>query len=157
MTSNIATCLWFDGNAKEAVEFYVSLFPESSITYTHLYPEGSPGEAGTLMMIEFTLMGHDFTALNGGDEFGFTPAISFQVLCDSQPQIDRLGEALADGGQELQCGWVTDRFGVTWQIVPRAMMTMLKDDDKAKVQKAFSAMLEMVKLDVNKLKEAFES
>ena len=153
----VSPCLWFDGNAEEAVRFYVSLLPDSRIDamlpYTVETPGGRPGD---LMAIEFTLAGSTHEALNGGPFFRFTPAISLMVACDDQAEIDRLWAALLEGGAAMQCGWLTDRFGVTWQIVPRALTEMLKDPDKEKVRRMTEAMLTMVKLEIEPLRRAFE-
>jgi len=149
-------CLWFDGVAEEAANFYVSVFKDSRIVNVSHYPEGSPGTTGTVMTVQFVLNGQDFLALNGGPQYSFTPAISFVMTCDTQAEIDELWERLTDGGQEVACGWLTDRFGVSWQIVPRALGEMMASPDKAASQRAFSAMMEMTKLDLPALWRAFE-
>ena len=149
-------CLWFDGEAERAAEFYVSVFRDSRIVRVSRYPEGSPGTPGTVMTVQFVLNGHDFLALNGGPQYSFTPAISFVMTCDTQDEIDELWERLTDGGQEVACGWLTDRFGVSWQIVPKALGEMMASPDKAAGQRAFSAMMEMKKLDLPALRRAFE-
>jgi predicted 3-demethylubiquinone-9 3-methyltransferase (glyoxalase superfamily) len=152
----ISNCLWFDGRAEEAAQFYVSVFKDSRIIRTALYPEGSPGTAGTVMTVEFILNGEKFMALNGGPQYSFTPAISFVATCDTQDEIDDLWQKLSRGGQEVQCGWVTDKFGVSWQVVPAALDEMMSSPDEAAAQRAFTAMLAMKKLDIAVLQRAFE-
>ena len=149
-------CLWFDGAAQEAADFYVSVFKDSRIVNVSRYPEGSPGTPGTVMSVQFVLNGEDFLALNGGPQYSFTPAISFVMTCDTQDEIDELWGRLTDDGQEVACGWLTDRFGVSWQIVPRALGEMMASPDNEASQRAFSAMMEMKKLDVTALRRAFE-
>ncbi len=149
-------CLWFDGAAEEAAAFYVSVFKDSRIVNVSRYPEGSPGTPGSVMSVQFVLHGEDFLALNGGPQYSFTPAISFVMTCDTQDEIDELWERLTDGGQEVACGWLTDRFGVSWQIVPRALGEMMAAPDRDASQRAFSAMMEMKKLDVAALRRAFD-
>ncbi|MBD2747443.1 VOC family protein [Microvirga sp. BT688] len=154
--SKIAPCLWFDGKAEEAARFYVSLLPDSRIDavlpYTVEAPGGKPGDT---MLVEFTLAGESYMALNGGPYFQFTPAMSLFVSCNDQAEIDRLWDALCDGGTPMQCGWVTDRYGVSWQIVPAVLGVMMKDKNPAKVQRVTEAMLLMIKLDVDQLEKAY--
>lgn len=154
--SKITPCLWFDGKAEEAARFYVSLLPDSRIDAVLPYivetPGGQPGET---MLVEFTLAGESYMALNGGPNFQFTPAISLFVSCNDQAEIDRLWNALLDGGTPLECGWVTDRYGVSWQIVPAALGVMMKDKDPAKVRRVTEAMLQMIKLDLAQLERAY--
>jgi len=152
----ISYCLWFDGRAEEAADFYVSIFRNSRIVGTSRYPEGSPGEPGSVMTVEFILDGDEFLALNGGPQYAFTPAISFVANCETQEEIDRLWARLTDGGQEVACGWLTDRFGVSWQIVPTALGEMLSSTDRDAAQRAFTAMLDMKKLDIAALRRAYE-
>jgi predicted 3-demethylubiquinone-9 3-methyltransferase (glyoxalase superfamily) len=152
----ISYCLWFDGEAEEAAKFYVSVFRNSRIVSTARYPEGSPGTAGSVMTVEFILKGERFLALNGGPQYEFTPAISFVVTCDTQEEIDDLWQKLSLDGQEVQCGWLTDRFGVSWQVVPAALGEMMSSNDRAAAQRAFSAMLGMKKLDIAALRRAYE-
>lgn len=153
----IAPCLWFDGKAEEAAKFYVSLLPDSRIDtvvpYTVETPGGSPGD---VMLVEFTLAGSRYTALNGGPSFPFTPAISLLVSCADQTEVDRLWEALSDGGTPQQCGWITDRYGVSWQIVPEAVMRMHKDRDAARAERVMDAMMKMIKLDLATLEKAYQ-
>jgi predicted 3-demethylubiquinone-9 3-methyltransferase (glyoxalase superfamily) len=154
--SKITPCLWFDGKAEEAARFYVSLLPDSRIDavlpYTVETPGGKPGDT---MLVEFTLAGESYMALNGGPYFQFTPAISLFVSCNDQAEVDRLWNALSDGGTPMQCGWITDRYGVSWQIVPAAFVAMMKDKDTAKVRRVTEAMLQMIKLDVDQLEKAY--
>ena len=152
----ISYCLWFDGKAEEAANFYVSVFKDSRIVNTARYPEGSPGAAGSVMTVEFILNGEKFLALNGGPQYEFTPAISLVANRDTQEEIDDLWRKLTPGGQEVACGWLTDRVGVSWQIVPTALSELLGSTDKAAAQRAFSAMLEMKKFDLPALRRAYE-
>ena len=153
---NITPFLWFDGRAEEAANFYVSVFPNSRIVKTNYYLEGSPGTPGSVMTVEFVLDGLEFVALNAGPQFQFSPAISFAVNCRTQDEIDRLWRELSTGGTELHCGWLTDKFGVTWQIVPAAWSELMGSADKAAAQRAFTAMLGMKKLDMAALQRAYE-
>jgi predicted 3-demethylubiquinone-9 3-methyltransferase (glyoxalase superfamily) len=153
---NIAPFLWFNGQAEEAAKFYVSVFKNSRITKTTYYPEGSPGTPGTVMTVEFVLDGVEFVALNGGPEYTFSPAISFFAKCRTQDEVDRLWRELSAGGKEIQCGWLVDKYGVSWQIVPEVMLEYLGSADKAAAQRAFTAMLGMTKLDIAPLQRAFE-
>ncbi|MFL5790560.1 MAG: VOC family protein [Actinomycetota bacterium] len=152
----ISPFLWFDNQAEEAVSFYLSLFDDSRITTTLRYPQSSTiGTPGSVMSLAFELGGNEFMALNGGPEFRFTPAISFYVHCQDQGEIDRLWNALLDGGEPQQCGWITDRFGVTWQIVPTILDELLTDEDQAKVQRVTEAFLRMDKFDIAELQAAY--
>ncbi|MGF1608968.1 MAG: VOC family protein [Kiloniellales bacterium] len=154
--SKIAPCLWFDGEAEEAARFYVSLLPDSRIVHVQKNVMDSPGgKAGSVLVVEFTLAGQRFMALNGGTRFEYTHAISFQVDCADQAEVDRLWEKLSDGGAVEQCGWLKDRYGVSWQIVPRVLIEMLGDSDQAKAQRVMQAMLQMVKLDIATLQAAY--
>ena len=151
----ITTFLWFDDDAEEAMKFYTSLFKNSKILSTSRYPEGSPGNAGTLMTGTFQLEGQEFMALNAGPEFKFTEAISLFVNCESQQEVDELWAKLtADGGEESQCGWLKDKFGLSWQIIPRQLGEMLGDKDPAKAKRAMDAMLKMRKIDIKALERA---
>ena len=154
--SDLSYCLWFDGQAEEAADFYVSIFRNSRIVRTSRFPEGSPGKPGSVMTVEFILEGNEFLALNGGPQYSFTPAISFVASCETQEEIDDLWTRLSDGGQEVACGWLTDRFGVSWQIVPAVLNEMVGSDDKEAAQRAFTAMLDMKKLDIAALRRAYE-
>ncbi|MFM0050189.1 VOC family protein [Caballeronia grimmiae] len=153
--NKISPCLWFDGTAQEAVDFYVSVFRNARITNTLLHNEASPGPVGSLLAVEFELEGDAFLALNGGPEFQFTPAISMFVQCDDQAEIDHYWDKLLDGGQAMACGWLTDRFGVTWQIAPRRLIGMLRDADPAKANRTMAKMREMIKLDIAALERAY--
>ncbi|HEV8089360.1 MAG TPA: VOC family protein [Actinomycetota bacterium] len=152
----ISPFLWFDSEAEAAVTFYLSLFEDSRITTTLRYPQNSTiGTPGSVMSLAFELGGQAFMALNGGPEFRFSPAISFYVHCEDQAEIDRLWDALLDGGEPQQCGWITDRFGVTWQIVPTILDTFLTDEDQEKVQRVTEAFLKMEKFDIPTLEAAY--
>lgn len=155
MEQKIQTFLWYDGNAKEAVDLYTSLFPNSNKLSESRYPEGSPGTPGSLMTIEFELFGQTFVALNGGPEFKFTEAISLVVRCDTQEEIDKYWKALtANGGEESMCGWLKDKYGLSWQITPNYLMDNLTDPDEAKRKRVFDAMMQMKKIDLATLKKA---
>jgi predicted 3-demethylubiquinone-9 3-methyltransferase (glyoxalase superfamily) len=153
----ISPYLWFDDKAEEAANFYVSLFDDARITYEQRYPEGPPGPAGEIMIMGFELFGQAFVALNGGPQYSFTPAISFLVDCEDQAEVDRYWKALTDGGEEQPCGWLTDRFGVSWQIIPRRLMELLSDPDPGRSQRAMQAMLQMKKIDVQALEDAADA
>ncbi len=153
--SKITPCLWFDGEAEEAARFYVSLLPDSRIEHVQRNMTDSPaGKAGSVLVVKFTLAGQSFLALNGGTRFEYTHAISFMIDCDDQAEVDRLWNTLLDGGAAERCGWLKDRYGVSWQIVPRALPQLLGDPDPAKAQRVMQAMLGMVKLDIAGLKAA---
>jgi predicted 3-demethylubiquinone-9 3-methyltransferase (glyoxalase superfamily) len=152
----ISPFLWFDTQAHEAAKFYVSVFKQGSrITSVTRYGAGGPGPAGSVMTVGFTLAGREFTALNSGPVFKFTPAISFVVSCATQREVDLYWKKLtADGGAPNQCGWLTDKFGLSWQIVPTALPKLLGQKDKAKAARAMAAMMKMQKLDIRALEEA---
>ena len=151
----IVTFLWFNDNADEAVEFYTSLFPKSKRLSESHYMEGMPGTPGSILTIEFELFGLTFTALNGGPEFKFNEAISLMVHCDSQEEVDKYWDALtANGGEESVCGWLKDRYGLSWQITPNRLMELISDPDKEKASRVIKAMMEMKKIDLPKLEEA---
>ena len=156
----ITPFLWFDDNAEEAVKFYTSIFKNSKIgkiaRYDKAGEKAAGRPAGSVMTIEFHLEGQEFVALNGGPHFKFTEAISFVVNCQTQEEVDYYWEKLSDGGKEVQCGWLKDKFGLSWQIVPTVLGELLSDKDAAKSQRVMQAMLKMVKLDIEKLKEAAE-
>jgi predicted 3-demethylubiquinone-9 3-methyltransferase (glyoxalase superfamily) len=152
---NLSTCLWFDGQAEEAVAFYTGIFPNSRIVETKYYLEGTPKPAGSVLTIRFVLDGVEYVALNGGPFFTFSPAISLVAYCDTQEEIDHLWERLLEGGRESQCGWLDDRFGVSWQIVPRPFLALLNTDDVAASQRAMAAMMTMKKLDIAALQRAY--
>ena len=152
----ITPCLWFDGQAEEAMNFYTQVFKNSKIGEVMRYGDAGPGKKGTVLSVTFELDGQEFMALNGGPEFTFTPAISLSVTCETQQEVDAYWAKLLDGGAPMQCGWITDKFGVTWQIVPRVLGEMLRDKDPAKADRVMRAMLPMVKLDIKLLQEAYE-
>ena len=152
----IGSCLWFDGQAEEAANFYVSIFKNSRIVRTSRYLEGTPGPVGTVMAVEFILDGAEFTALNGGPQFKFTPAISFMVHCETQAEVDHYWKKLTQGGEEVQCGWLTDKYGVSWQIIPNVLLDMMCSSDKAAAQRATAAMLKMKKLDIAVMQRAYD-
>ena len=156
--SKVSPCLWFDGEAEEAAKFYVSLLPDSRIETVQKNTADSPaGKAGSVLVMQFTLAGQRFMALNGGTRFEYTRAVSFVINCADQAEVDRLWDALcAGGGQAERCGWLRDRFGVSWQIVPTALPKYLGGQDRAGAQRAMQAMLGMVKLDISALKKAYE-
>jgi predicted 3-demethylubiquinone-9 3-methyltransferase (glyoxalase superfamily) len=152
----ITPFLWFDNNAEDAAKFYTSIFKNSKLGKVARYGDAGPGPKGSVMTVEFELNGEQFTALNGGPEFKFTEAISFMVNCESQEEIDYFWEKLTAGGQEVQCGWLKDKFGLSWQITPTALLKMLNDPDPAKSQRVMKAMLEMIKIDLPTLQRAYE-
>jgi len=152
----ITTFLWFDNQAEEAVNLYTSIFKNSKIKETSRYGEAGPGPAGSVMVVNFELNGQEFTALNGGPNFKFTEAISFVVNCETQEEVDYLWEKLTDGGEEVQCGWLKDKFGLSWQIVPTKLGELMGDPDPVKAQRVTQAMLQMEKLDIAGLQLAYE-
>jgi predicted 3-demethylubiquinone-9 3-methyltransferase (glyoxalase superfamily) len=150
----ITPCLWFDSNAEAAVAHYLSIFPNSRIVSTTRYGEFAPGRKGAVMTIFFEIDGQRFLALNGGPNYKFTPALSLMVNCDDQAEIDALWEKLAEGGEHIQCGWLTDKFGVSWQIVPRALPELLGGDAQH-TDRVMRAVMAMKKLDIAELQQAF--
>jgi predicted 3-demethylubiquinone-9 3-methyltransferase (glyoxalase superfamily) len=158
MTDKITPVLWFDQKGEEAANFYVSLLPDSRIDRVTRSPADYPsGREGDVITVDFTLAGRQYQALNGGPEFPFTEAVSFMIHCEDQAEVDRLWDALLEGGGEpVQCGWLKDRFGLRWQVTPRALLEMLAAEDRAAARRAFEAMMGMVKLDVAQLRRAFE-
>jgi len=161
MPANIAPCLWFDSQAEEAARFYTSVFKDSKIVAISRYPAAGQeihGQAaGTVMTVAFELNGQSFTALNGGPAFKFNEAVSFQIECDTQEEVDYFWERLGEGGdpRAQQCGWVKDKFGLSWQVVPKVLVELVTDPDPAKSQRAFQAMLQMKKLDIAALQRAY--
>jgi predicted 3-demethylubiquinone-9 3-methyltransferase (glyoxalase superfamily) len=151
----ITPFLWFDDNAEEAANFYVSIFPGATLDHVARYGEAGPGEPGSAMIVSFRLRGLKFTALNGGPQFSFSSATSFMVNCDTQDEIDHLWRHLCEGGETMQCGWVRDRFGVTWQIIPTALPNFIGGDDPEGALRATKAMYGMVKLDIAELERAY--
>ena len=156
--SKISPCLWFDGQAEEAAALYTSLFPNSRIERVNRSPGETPsGPEGMVLTVDFTLDGEPFIALNGGPDFQFNEAVSFSIDCEDQAEVDRYWDALiADGGEPSVCGWLKDRFGVSWQVVPRVLPEYLSADDREAAKRALDAMLKMTKLDVATLREAYE-
>jgi len=156
--SKIATCLWFNGEAEEAATLYTSLFPNSHIDSVNLAPADNPSSSrGDVLTVDFTLDGERFVGLNGGPDFTFNEAVSFMVKCEDQAEVDRYWTALIlGGGQPSQCGWLKDKFGVSWQVIPKQMDEYLKSPDREASRRAFEAMLKMSKLDVEQLREAYE-
>ena len=152
----ITPFLWFDSQAEEAANFYVSIFKNSEIKSVSRYGEGGPGPKGTVMSVTFQLEGQDFMALNGGPLFSFTPAVSFFVNCEAQQEIDDLWAKLTAGGEEVRCGWLKDKYGLSWQIVPTALGGMLQDPDPEKSKRVMQALMQMNKLDIATLKQAYE-
>ena len=153
----ITPFLWFDANAEEAVTFYVSTFKNSRIVSVTRYGEAGPGPKGAVMSATFELDGQPFYALNGGPVFSFTPAISFFVNCETQEEIDDLWAELTNGGEPQRCGWLKDRFGVSWQIVPTVLGRMLGDKDAEKAQRVMQAMLPMEKIEISALRQAYDA
>ena len=150
----ITTFLWFDNQAEEAANFYVSLFKDSKILNVVRYPEGSPGPPGTVMTVEFELAGIKYVGLNGGPHFKFTEAISLSVDCQDQQEVDHLWEQLSEGGSKSQCGWLKDKFGLSWQIVPSCLPELMSGSDGRKSKRVVEAMMTMTKLDIAKLQKA---
>ena len=156
----ISPFLWFDSQAEEAAKYYVSVFKKhgkgsTKVTSVARYPEGAPAPAGSVMTVGFKLGGQDFTALNAGPVFKFTPAISFVVSCDDQKEVDYFwSKLIGDGGEPSQCGWLTDKFGLSWQIVPKAMLKLVAHKDKAKASRAMAAMMKMQKIDLQTIEDA---
>ena len=152
----IVTNLWFDTQAEEAANFYCSLFPDSKVLNITRYGSAGPGPEGQVMVVDFQLAGQRFTGINGGPEFTFSEAISLLINCESQEEVDRYWDALlADGGEPSQCGWLKDKYGLSWQVVPREMDEMIASTDAAAAQRAMAAMLKMVKLDLAEIKRAY--
>ena len=152
----IVPCLWFDGRAEEAMRFYTSIFRNSKVGSVTRYGEAGPGKKGSVMTATFEIEGQEFLALNGGPMFKFSPAISFIVNCRTQEEVDDFWAKLLEGGAPQQCGWLTDKFGVSWQIVPTILGEMMQDKDPEKTKRVMQAMLKMVKLDIKALKQAYE-
>ncbi len=152
----ITPCLWFDTQGEEAAQFYISVFKNSKILNISRYGEAGPGPEGQVLTVSFELDGQEFTALNGGPEFKFSEAVSFQVSCDSQDEVDRFWNRLSDGGEEGPCGWLKDKYGLSWQIVPSILGELLGGPDARRSQQAMKAMLQMKKLDIRALQEAYD-
>ncbi|HSN36123.1 MAG TPA: VOC family protein [Arthrobacter sp.] len=156
MTEKITTCLWFDNEAEEAAEFYVSTFDDGKMLEVSRYGEGGPAPAGQAITARFEIEGRTFTALNGGPAFTFNESISFVIDCSSQQEVDRYWDVLSAGGSEGQCGWLKDRYGVSWQVVPSVLGQLLGGPDPAGSQRAMQAMLSMQKLDIAELQAAYD-
>lgn len=156
MSDRIKACLWFDGQAEEAANFYAATLPDARVTAVHRAPADYPsGKAGDVLTVEFSVAGMDFVGLNGGPEFRFDEAVSFQLFTDTQEETDRLWSALtADGGQPSQCGWLKDRFGLSWQIVPRQLTAAIASPDRAAAKRAMEAMMTMGKIDIAAIERA---
>jgi len=152
----ISPFLWFDHQAEEAARFYTSIFKNSKIEKIIRYGEAGPGPAGSVMTVAFELEGQKFTGLNGGPHFTFTEAISFVVNCETQAEVDEYWEKLSAGGQEVQCGWLKDKFGLSWQIVPMRLIELLEDKDVAKSQRVMKAMMQMKKIEIAGLEKAYQ-
>jgi predicted 3-demethylubiquinone-9 3-methyltransferase (glyoxalase superfamily) len=152
----ITPCLWFDNQAEEAMHHYVAIFKNSKVGSVTRYGDAGPGPKGSVMTASFELEGQQFTALNGGPHFKFTEAISFVVDCKTQDEVDELWDKLSGGGQTQQCGWLKDKFGLSWQIVPSVLMQLMQDPDPQKSQRVMEAMLQMTKIDIAKLRQAYE-
>ena len=154
MKDKLVTCLWFDTEGEEAARFYTSIFPGSKLGQITHYGSAGPRPEGTVMTVGFELMGQEFVALNGGPDFSFNQAISFQIMCESQEEVDRYWTLLSDGGQEGPCGWLTDKFGVPWQVVPTALPGLLRQPDAEKAQRVMKAMMGMKKIEIGELERA---
>lgn len=157
MMDKIIPCLWFDGQAEDAANFYVSLFPDSRVDAVHRAPADYPsGAAGGVLTVQFTLAGRSYLGLNGGPQFRFTEAVSLQIDCEDQAEVDRLWDAIADnGGEPGPCGWIKDRWGLSWQVVPRRLTQMIASPDQAAGARAMQAMMTMGKIDIAQLEKAF--
>ena len=156
MTSKaFTTCLWFDTEAEAAADFYTSIFKDSRLGRVDRYTQAGPEPAGAVMTVEFELNGQKFVALNGGPQFTFNEAISFQVFCADQDEVDYYWSRLSEGGREVSCGWLKDRYGLSWQVIPAVLMDMMRDPDPQKAKRAAEAMLTMTKLDIAALQKAY--
>jgi predicted 3-demethylubiquinone-9 3-methyltransferase (glyoxalase superfamily) len=154
--TKLTPCLWFDTEGEDAAKLYTSIFPNSRITHVSHWGEAGPGPAGTVLTVEFELDGQPFTALNGGPQFKFNEAVSFQIACADQEEVDKYCDALGEGGEHGPCGWLKDKFGLSWQIVPGSLGRMLSDKDPSKANRVMQAMLQMNKLDVAGLERAYD-
>lgn len=152
----ITPFLWFDNNAEEAMNFYVSVFKNSKVGRVTRYGEAGPGLAGSVMTVEFELNGHEFVGLNGGPHFKFTEAVSFTVRCETQEEIDYYWDKLSEGGQTSRCGWLKDKFGLSWQVEPRILGDLMADKDPEKAKRVMEAMLKMDKIDIEPIKRAYD-
>ena len=152
----ITPFLWFDGNAEEAMNFYVSIFKNSKVGRIRRYGDAGPGPKGTVMSVTFQLEGQEFMALNGGPHFSFSPAISFFVSCETQEEVDQLWEKLSAGGKIEKCGWLKDKYGLSWQIIPATLGQLMQDKDPERSKRVMNAMLQMDKIDINGLRQAYD-
>ncbi len=152
----LSTCLWFNTEAEEAMNFYTSIFKNSKRGKISHYGEGAPMPKGTVMVATFEILGHEFMALNGGPQFKFSEAISLVVNCETQKEVDEYWEKLSAGGSDIQCGWLKDKYGVSWQVVPTILAELMSGKDAAKTQRVMKALMKMTKLDIQKLKQAYE-
>jgi|SRR5207302_1032655 len=153
----ITPFLWFDDKAEEAAKFYVSIFPNSKVLDVTRYGDAGPGPKGTVMTARFELNGQEFTALNGGPLFKFTEAVSFVVNCETQKEVDYFWEKLLEGGEKSRCGWLKDKYGLSWQIVPTVLFELMQGEDAAKSQRVVKALLQMDKIDIQRLKQAYKN
>lgn len=153
----ITTFLWFDTQAEEAARFYTSIFPNSKILEISHYGEGAPRPADMVLVVRFTLNGQEFMALNGGPEFKFSEAVSLYIGCADQAEVDHYWSVLTDGGEESQCGWLRDRYGLSWQVVPNEMTKYINGPDSVRSSHAMQALMKMVKIDINELRRAYEA
>jgi predicted 3-demethylubiquinone-9 3-methyltransferase (glyoxalase superfamily) len=154
-TDGFTTCLWFDGQAEEAASYYSGIFKDSKIGRVGRYTEAGPGPAGTVLAVEFELNGQKFVALNGGPQFTFNESISFQISCSDQDEVDYYWSKLSAGGEEVACGWLKDKYGVSWQVIPSGLIDMIGDSDPEKAKRTTEAMLSMTKLDIAALEQAY--
>jgi predicted 3-demethylubiquinone-9 3-methyltransferase (glyoxalase superfamily) len=154
MKDKLVTCLWFDTEGEDAARFYTSIFPGSKLGEITRYGSAGPRAAGTVMTVGFELMGQEFVALNGGPDYSFSQAISFQIMCETQEEVDRYWSLLSEDGEEGPCGWLTDKFGVPWQVVPTALPQLLQQPDAEKAQRVMQAMLGMRKIEIDELERA---
>jgi predicted 3-demethylubiquinone-9 3-methyltransferase (glyoxalase superfamily) len=153
----ITPFLWFDGQAEEAAKFYVSIFKNSKLGTVNRYGDHGPGPKGSVMIATFEIDGQGFIALNGGPQFKFTPAVSFVVNCETQEEVDQYWEKLSQGGTKQQCGWLQDKFGVSWQIVPTALARLMSDPDREKTSRVMGALMQMTKIDIQQLEQAYRA
>jgi predicted 3-demethylubiquinone-9 3-methyltransferase (glyoxalase superfamily) len=153
-TDGFTTCLWFDGQAEEAANYYTSIFKNSKVGRVGRYTEAGPGPAGSVLAVEFELNGQKFVGLNGGPQFTFNESISFQIHCDDQDEVDYYWSGLTEGGEEGNCGWLKDKYGVSWQVIPKVLIDLISDSDPEKAARAMEAMLSMTKFDIAELEKA---
>lgn len=155
-TDGFTTCLWFDGQAEEAADHYMSIFKDSRLSRVGRCTEAGPGPVGSVLVVEFEINGQKFVALNGGPEFTFNEAISFQIFCHDQAELDHYWNSLSEGGEQVACGWLKDKYGVSWQVVPDGLIDMISDPDPEKATRTTRAMMSMTKFDIAALKRAYE-